>query len=364
MKIVTTIENFDEPLYLESGRILESFKLAYETYGELNKDKSNAIVVFHALTGSHHAAGNYEGDKKAGWWNPLIGDEKTVDTKKYFVICVNVLGSCFGSTGPMSNGDKDPLRLKFPVITISDMVKSQMKLFERLGIKKAHAIIGGSMGGMQALCCAVEYPAFTDRVICLASTYATQAWAIAFNRLAMEGIVNDPRFKDGHYGENDFKEEGLFGFAVGRMAGHISFLSPHSMDKKFGRNYVETDGLYELFGRFQVERYMEYNGHSFAKRFDPLSYLYIIKAMNIFDATRNYDSLEDSLHHIKAKMTLIAFKEDKLFRPREMEEIRDTLVNVGRGEQVDYVCIDSDYGHDAFLIEYDKFDFYIEKALK
>ncbi len=364
MKITTATEFFDESLYLESGRILESFKLAYETYGELNEDKSNCVVVFHALTGSHHAAGRYEGDKKSGWWNPLIGDEKIINTKKYFVICVNVLGSCFGSTGPMSNGEKEPLRLKFPVITISDMVKAQMELFKRLGIKKAHAIIGGSMGGMQALCCAVEYPKFTDRVISIASTYATQAWAIAFNRLAMEGIVNDPRFKNGHYAESDFKEEGLFGFAVGRMAGHISFLSPHSMDNKFGRNYVETDGLYELFGRFQVERYMEYNGHSFAKRFDPLSYLYIIKAMNIFDATRNYDSLEHSLHHIKAKMTLISFKEDKLFRPREMEEIKETLVNVGRGDQVDYVCIDSDYGHDAFLIEYDKFDFYIEKALR
>lgn len=364
MKITTATEYFEEPLYLESGRILDSFKLAYETYGELNDDKSNAIVVFHALTGSHHAAGMYEGDKKSGWWNPLIGNGKIVDTTKYFVICVNVLGSCFGSTGPMSNGDKEPLRLKFPVITISDMVASQMRLFKRLGIEKAYAIIGGSMGGMQALCVAVEYPSFTDRVICLASTYATQAWAIAFNRLAMEGIVNDPRFKNGQYDKNAFKEEGLFGFAVGRMAGHISFLSPHSMDSKFGRNYVSTDGLYELFGRFEVERYMEYNGHSFAKRFDPLSYLYIIKAMNIFDATRNYDSLEHSLHHIKSKLTLIAFKEDKLFRPREMEEIRDTLVNLGRGSEVDYVCIDSDYGHDAFLLEYEKFDFYIEKALR
>ncbi|MBL0686970.1 MAG: homoserine O-acetyltransferase [Sulfurospirillum sp.] len=322
------------------------------------------FVYVHALSGSHHAAGFYQGDKKPGWWDSLIGDGKKIDTKIYFVICVNVLGSCFGSTGPMSNGDKDSLRLKFPVITISDMVKSQMKLFSRLGIEKAHAIIGGSMGGMQALCCAVEYPLFTNRVISLASTYATQAWAIAFNRLAMEGIVNDSRFKNGHYKMSDFKKEGLFGFAVGRMAGHISFLSPLSMNSKFGRNYVETDGLYELFGRFQVERYMEYNGHSFAKRFDPLSYLYVIKAMNIFDASRNYDSLKDSLQHVKAKMTLIAFKEDKLFRPHEMEEIKNTLVNLGRGSHVNYICIDSIYGHDAFLIEFDKFDFYIEKALQ
>lgn len=344
--------------------MLESYKLAYETYGKLNTEKSNAIIVYHALTGSHHAAGRYEGDKKSGWWDPLIGDGKILDTTKYFVICVNVIGSCFGSTGPMDNGDKEPLRLKFPVLTISDMVKAQMRLFNFLGIKKAYAVIGGSMGGMQAVCTAVEYPEFCDKIIALATTHATQPWAIAFNRLAMEGIVNDPRFKNGHYEKDDFKEEGLLGFAIGRMAGHISFLSPYSMEKKFSRNYVETDGLYELFGRFQVERYMEYNGHSFAKRFDPLSYLYIIKAMNIFDASRNYDSLEDSLSHIKAKLTLISFKEDKLFRPQEMEEIRNILVNLGRGEQVKYVCVDSDYGHDAFLIEYDKFDFYIKKALE
>jgi homoserine O-acetyltransferase len=364
LEIKTAIQNFNEPLYLESGRMLESFKLAYETYGELNNDKSNAIIVYHALTGSHHAAGRYEGDKKSGWWDPLIGDGKILDTTKYFVICVNVIGSCFGSTGPMDNGKKEPLRLKFPVLTISDMVKAQMKLFYFLGIEKAYAVIGGSMGGMQALCTAIEYPDFSEKIICLATTYATQPWAIAFNHLAMEGIVNDPRFKSGHYKKGDFEEEGLLGFAIGRMAGHISFLSPHSMEKKFSRNYVETDGLYELFGRFQVERYMEYNGHNFAKRFDPLSYLYIIKAMNIFDASRNYDSLEDSFQNIKSKLTLISFKEDKLFRPQEMEEIRNILVNLGRTEQVKYVCIDSNYGHDAFLIEYDKFDFYIKKALE
>jgi len=364
MKINTTTEYFDKPLYLESGRILDSFKLKYETYGELNEDKSNTIVVFHSLTGSHHVAGRYDGDKKTGWWDPMVGDGKIIDTTKYFVICVNVIGSCFGSTGPMSNNDKEPLRLRFPVITISDMVGAQMELFERLGIEKAYALIGGSMGGMQALCFAVEYPDFSDRVICLASTYATQAWAISFNRLAMEGIMNDPRFKNGNYDIDDFKEEGLNGLAIGRMAGHISFLSPHSMDKKFGRQYVDTDGLYELFGRFQVERYMQYNGHSFSRKFDPLSYLYVIKAMNIFDAARNYDSLEDSLQNIRAKMTLIAFKEDKLFRPIEMEEIKNALANVGKSDLVDYVCIDSDYGHDAFLLEYDKFDFYIERALK
>ncbi|MBN1840570.1 MAG: homoserine O-acetyltransferase [Campylobacterales bacterium] len=366
MKIKTALAQFDEPLYLESGRILETYELKYELYGEMNEDKSNVIVLFHALTGSHHAAGRYEGETKAGWWDPLIGDGKVIDTTKFCVICVNVLGSCFGSTGPMSINPKtkEPLRLKFPVLTISDMVRAQMNLFTRLGILEAYAIIGGSMGGMQGLCMSIEYPHFAKRVILLATTYATGPWAIAWNKIAMEGISHDPSFKQGNYHPEDFEEEGLHSFAMGRMAGHISFLSPHSMNKKFGRNYVETDGLYELFGRFQVEKYMEYNGYSFAKRFDPLSYLYIIKAMNIFDATRNYDSLEDSIKHIKAKLTLISFKGDNLFMPEEMELIKTTLENMGRGERVDYICIDSNYGHDAFLVEYDKFDFYIKKALE
>jgi homoserine O-acetyltransferase len=365
MKIRTSSEYFDEQFYLESGRILEGYTQAYETYGELNSDKSNVIVVFHALTGSHHAAGKYEGDSKAGWWDGLIGDDKVIDTTKYFVICINILGSCFGSSGPTSQTKKGqkPLRMKFPVITISDMVSAQMNLLKRLGIEKAYAVIGGSLGGMQALCVGVEYPEFTQRVIMLASTYATSPWAISFNKLAIEGIVKDPRFQDGNYKKEDFEDAGLNGFAIGRMAGHISFLSPDSMQKKFGRNYVETDGLYELFGRFQVERYMEYNGQNFAKRFDPLSYLYIIKAMNIFDASRNWDSLSASLKNIKAKMTLISFQGDMLFMPSEMETIRDTLKDLGRGEKVEYHCVDSSYGHDAFLVEYDKFDFYIRKAL-
>ncbi len=365
MLVQTSSEYFDEQLYLESGRILEGYTQTYESYGELNSDKSNAIVVFHALTGSHHAASRYEGDSKPGWWDSLIGDAKTLDTTKFFVICVNVLGSCFGSSGPISETKKGnaPLRLKFPVITISDMVSAQMSLFKRLGIEKAYAVIGGSLGGMQALCVAVEYPKFTDKIIMLASTHATSPWAISFNKLTMEGIVKDARFKDGNYEKEDFEELPLSGFAIGRMAGHISFLSPHSMEKKFGRNYVETDGLYELFGRFQIERYMEYNGYNFAKRFDPLSYIYIIKAMNIFDASRNYDSLSDSLKNIEAKMTLVSFRGDMLFMPSEMETIRDTLRDMGRGERVDYHCVDSDYGHDAFLVEHDKFDFYIRKAL-
>ncbi|MDR2081098.1 MAG: homoserine O-acetyltransferase [Campylobacteraceae bacterium] len=366
MTITQKIEHFNLPLYLESGRILESYDIAYETYGKLNADKSNVIVIFHALTGSQHAAGRYEGDTKSGWWDGLIGDGKAIDTEKFFVICANILGGCNGTTGPMSINPSTlmPYRLKFPVITISDMVRAQQNLFARLEIKNAHAVIGGSLGAMQALCCSIEYPDFAKRVICLAGTYATSPWAISFNKIAMDGIINDPQFEKGQYEKDAFKEDGLLGLALGRMAGHISFLSPYSMRRKFDRNYVDTDGLYELFGRFQAERYLEYNSYNFSKRFDPLSYLYIIKAMNIFDAARNYDSLKESFGFIKAKMYFIAFKGDFLFLPDEMEYMKDTLSELGRGDETEFVCIESDYGHDAFLVEYEKFDFHVKRALE
>ena len=366
MKIETKVEKFTDPLYLESGRILEPYELIYETYGELNADKSNVIVVCHALTGSHHAAGRYEGERKAGWWDDIIGDGKAVDTENYFVICVNVIGSCFGSTGPLSPKypSSKEYRLQFPVITISDMVKAQRNLFNRLGIHHAEAIIGGSMGGMQALCFSVEHPRFAKKHIMLASTYATQPWAIAFNKIAREAIVKDPAFKNGEYGKYKIKETGFTGLSLGRMAGYISYLSPSSMQKKFGKNYDEKDGLYDLFGKYQVEKYLDYNSRNFVSWFDPLSYLYITKAINIFDAVRNYDSLEDSLSRIDSKITLISFKADMLFMPQEMKHIEDIMIKSEKAHLVDYTEIDSDYGHDAFLVEISKFEQIIIDALK
>jgi homoserine O-acetyltransferase len=366
LKITTSVETFTNPLYLESGRILEPYELIYETYGQMNEDKSNVVVVCHALTGSHHAAGRYEGNRKVGWWDSIIGDHKAIDTTKYFVICVNVIGSCFGSTGPMSEQypSLKPYRLKFPVITITDMVKAQRILFDRLGIHHVHAIIGGSMGGMQTLCLALEYPKFASKHIMLASTYATRPWAIAFNKVAREAIIKDPDFKNGYYNPDEIKKNGLSGLSTGRMCGYLSYLSPDSMEKKFGRNYVETDGLYELFGRFQVERYLDYNGNHFVTWFDPLSYLYITKAINIFDSARNFDSLEHSLKRIKNKLTLIAFEGDLLFLPKEMKRIENTLQALQKGHLVKYIQIDSNYGHDGFLVEINKFEKYIIEALE
>ena len=366
MEITTNIVKFDVPLHLESGRILESYQIAYETYGKLNDDKSNVIVITHALSGSAHAAGLYEGDRKPGYWDDLIGDGKAIDTTKYFVVASNNLGSCFGSTGPMSimpNKD-EPYRLKFPVLTISDIVKGQKNLLTSLGIDHIKAIIGGSMGGMQALCYAIEYPEFADMIIPLATTAYTRPWAIAFNKVTIEAIKNDPDFKDGYYDSEDIKENGLKGLAVGRMAGHISYLSKDSMDDKFGRRYSSHDGLYELYGRFEVERYLEYPGYNFPHNFDPLSYLYIVKTINIFNAARGSDKLEDALKGIKSKLHLLSFSGDMLFFPSEMDEIKVLMDKVGNGDNCTYEMINSDYGHDAFLVEVSKFENKIIKMLE
>ncbi len=364
LNLKTDTYHFTNPLYLESGRILEPYDITYETYGELNEDKSNVIVICHALTGSHHCAGTYENDKKAGWWDTLIGSGKAVDTDKFFVICTNVIGSCFGSTGPISPQypHQNPYRYKFPVITIKDMVKAQKILFDNLGIHNVYAIIGGSMGGMQALMFAIHYPNFASKIISMATTHATQPWAIAFNKISQEAILKDPDFKDGYYDEETIRKNGLSGMAVGRMAGYISFLSPESMQKKFGREYKNTDGLYELFGKFQVELFLEYNGYNFTKWFDPLSYLYITKAINIYDLSRGFDSLAQALQKVNSELHLISFNNDLLFKSSEMREISDTLQDIGN-QNYSYIDIESNYGHDAFLVEVNKFEDYVRSIL-
>jgi len=364
LNLQTTVEHFTNPLYLESGRILEPYDIVYETYGTLNEARDNVIVICHALTGSHHAAGTYEGDNKAGWWDGFIGQGKAVDTDRFFVICTNVIGSCFGSTGPMSPRYpyNEPYRYKFPVVTILDMVKAQRILFDRLGIHSVYAIIGGSMGGMQALAFGVFFPNFAKKIIAMATTAATQPWAIAFNKVAQEAILKDPDFKNGYYDPDMIAQNGLSGMAIGRMAGHISFLSHQSMERKFGREYKRTDGLYELFGKFQIESYLEYNGYNFTKWFDPLSYLYITKAINIYDLSRGFDSLEEALLRVNSELYLVGFEKDLLFLPSEMESIYTIMRSCGK-ENVDYLEVLSDYGHDAFLVEIEKIENYVREAL-
>ncbi len=330
--------------------------MVYETYGELSEDKSNVIVICHAFSGSHHAAGRYDEDKKPGWWDALIGDGKAVDTTKYYVICVNVIGSCYGTTGPKSENPKTgkAYGLKFPVITIRDMVRAQKTLFARLGIFKVKAIIGGSMGGMQALSFAVEYPDFAEIVIPMAATHATSPWVIALNKVAQSALLADPAFDNGNYDIEEIRQNGLPGLSAARMAGYLGYISPGGMSGKFGRNYVANDGLFELFGQFEVERYLDYNGNNFVKWFDPLSLLYLTKAINIFDVSYGYDTLEDALARIESSLYLLSFKGDTMFFPSEMQNIAKIMQKQGR-ENVSYICIDSDYGHDAFLVEVEKF---------
>jgi homoserine O-acetyltransferase len=357
LNLKTKTAQFKNALYLESGRILEPFEIAYETYGTLNEARDNAIVVCHALSGSHHAAGSYKNDKKAGWWDGLIGCGKAIDTDRFFVICANAIGSCHGSTGPISPAYPrlEPYRLKFPVITIKDMVKAERLLLDRLGISRAYAIIGGSMGGMRALHFAVDYPALARLTIAMAATHATSPWTIAFNKVAIEATINDPSFENGAYNIEAIRERGLKGAAIGRMAGHISFLSPESMNRKFGRDFVGTEGLFDLFGRFQVERYLDYNGGNFPRWFDPLSFLYLVKAINIYDISRGYDSLENALERVKSRLHLFGFERDLLFLPQEMREIDLAMQKIGKSELSRYYHIDSDYGHDSFLVEINKF---------
>ncbi len=361
MNIETKIAKFTKPLYLESGRILEPWQIIYETYGELNEDKSNVILITHALSGSHHAAGWYDGDRKPGWWDGLIGDGKSIDTKKYFVIATNVIGSCFGSTGPMSPiypGSDERYRLKFPVITIKDMVKAQKILLDSLGIKKLKAVVGGSMGGMQALRFGVDFPGFVERIIPIATTYQTRPYVIGINKAMIEAIRADSEFKNGNY---KIGSE-LKGLAAARMIGYLNYISPKTFDKKFGREYVKTDGMFELFGRFQVESYLEYNGAMFPKWFDALSYIYLLKAISLFDISRGFNSLDDAFSQIKDKLFLISFSGDTLFFPEEMREIKKYMDKVGGRCQ--YYEIDSDYGHDSFLVEIDKFSNLISDILK
>jgi len=362
LKIIEDKFTYKEPFYLESGRVLAKIDLAYSIYGNMNSDKSNIILVCHPLALSHLPVTSNQ--QKKGWWDKLIGENKAIDTNKFCIICSNALGSDYGSTSPNSidpNTSK-PYKLNFPVVSIRDMINAQKKLLEYLGVHHLAAIVGGSMGAMQALQFLVEYPTMSDIGIVLAGTSKTKDYTIAYNKVIQQSIINDKNFNNGDYDKDEISKNGLSGLSIARMLGHITFLSPYSMQNKFKNEYVNDDGLFELFGNFQVERYLEYNGQNFSKRFDAISYLYLSKAINIFDLSRGHSSLQDALLKIKAKLFLISFKEDRLFAPQEMQELQDECKKL----KIDsvYQEIDSDYGHDAFLVEVEKFEHIIKNALK
>jgi len=345
---------------LESGKKFGPVTLAYETYGVLNNEKTNAILVAHALSGDAHAAGIYEGQKDFGWWDSMIGPGKAFDTDKYFVICSNVLGGCKGTTGASSVNPetKKPYALGFPLIGIGDMVNAQRHLIDYLGIEKLLSVAGGSMGGMQVLSWLMKYPGRLCSVIPIATAAKHSPQQIAFNEVGRQAIMADPHWKSGNYYDDSPPAKGL---AVARMIGHITYMSDASMTEKFGRQRKNGGQPFKFNADFEVEGYLHYRGDNFVKRFDANSYLYITKAMDKFDASDG-KPLQDVLQGVKAKALIIAFRSDWLYPAYQSKEIAKACKL--SGIDATYCEIDSTYGHDAFLLEIEEETHLISHFLK
>lgn len=347
--------HFAEPLRLQSGAALADYTLMYETYGTLNADKSNAVLVCHALNASHHVAGEYAGQPKStGWWDNMVGPGKPLDTDRFFVIGVNNLGSCFGSTGPMHTNPAtgQPYGAAFPVVTVEDWVAAQARLADQLGISQFAAVMGGSLGGMQALAWSILFPERLRHCVVIASTAKLSAQNIAFNDVARQAILSDPDYHGG-----DFYAHGVVpknGLRVARMVGHITYLSNDDMAEKFGRKLrdVAAGGDYKFdFGvDFEIESYLRYQGDKFSEYFDANTYLLITKALDYFDPARGHGGdLAKALAGTKAKFFLASFTTDWRFSPERSREIVQALVCNRR--RVTYAEIDAPHGHDAFLLE-------------
>ncbi len=343
--------HFAQPLPLQSGAELRDYTLVYETYGTLNAERSNAVLVCHALNASHHVAGTYEGQpKSAGWWDNMVGPGKALDTDRFFVIGVNNLGSCFGSTGPMhTNPDTGkPYGASFPVVTVEDWVHAQARLADVLGIRKFAAVMGGSLGGMQALAWSMLYPDRVGHCLVIASTPKLSAQNIAFNDVARQAILTDPDFHAG-----DFYAHGVVpkrGLRVARMIGHITYLSDDDMAEKFGRDMRNADYQFGFGIDFEIESYLRYQGDKFSEYFDANTYLLITKALDYFDPARAYGGdLAAALARTQAEFLLVSFSTDWRFAPERSREMVQALVKNDR--RVTYAEIDAPHGHDAFLLD-------------
>ena len=350
--------HFAEPLPLQSGAVLRDYMLAFETYGTLNADRSNAVLICHALNASHHVAGVYEGQERSeGWWDNMIGPGKPVDTNRFFVIGINNLGSCFGSTGPMHT---DPATGRvygadFPVVTVEDWVNAQARLLDALGIQTLAAVMGGSLGGMQALSWTLQYPERMRHAVVVASAPNLNAENIAFNEVARRAIVTDPDFHGGHFYEhNTVPQRGL---RIARMIGHITYLSDDVMNTKFGRQLRrdedDTAPGYRYSTQdveFQIESYLRYQGDKFSEYFDANTYLLITRALDYFDPARAHaNNLTLALARAQAKFLLVSFTTDWRFSPQRSREIVKALLDNRR--RVSYAEIDAPHGHDAFLLD-------------
>ena len=344
-------------LKLESGDIIDSFKLAFKTYGKLNADKTNAILVCHALTGDQYVAGNNPITGREGWWSRMVGPNKPIDTNKFFVICSNVLGGCAGSTGPkeLQNGSDVAYGGNFPSVTIKDMVKAQSLLIESLNIEKLFSVIGGSMGAMQALQWAIDFPDKILNIIHIAGALKHSAQNIAFHEVGRQAIMSDPIWKNGKYFENnEVPERGL---SVARMIAHITYLSENAMHRKFGRKLQSRDIIsFGFDANFQVESYLRYQGKSFVERFDANSYLYLTRAMDYFDHDetfrKNIEFSHNPNNHLK--YLIVSFTSDWLFPTIESKMIVNQLNSLSR--EVSFLEIDTDKGHDSFLLEEPQLD--------
>ncbi|USX37844.1 MULTISPECIES: homoserine O-acetyltransferase [Pseudomonas] len=349
--VVPQTARFDEPLALACGRSLASYELVYETYGTLNASASNAVLICHALSGHHHAAGYHAAtDRKPGWWDSCIGPGKPIDTNRFFVVSLNNLGGCNGSTGPSSVNPATgkPYGADFPVLTVEDWVHSQVRLGERLGIQQWAAVVGGSLGGMQALQWTISYPERVRHCVDIASAPKLSAQNIAFNEVARQAILTDPEFHGG-----SFQDQGVIpkrGLMLARMVGHITYLSDDSMGEKFGRELKSDKLNYDFHSvEFQVESYLRYQGEEFSGRFDANTYLLMTKALDYFDpAATHGGDLAATLAHVKADYCIMSFTTDWRFSPARSREIVDALMAARKN--VCYLEIDSPYGHDAFLI--------------
>ena len=344
------------PFAFRTGQVLPGFTLRYETYGELNAARDNAIVICHALSGDHHCAGWHSpADRKPGWWNNLIGPGKAVDTRRFFVVCANVLGGCQGSTGPSSPNPATgrPYGAAFPPVTIPDMVRAQRLLLEHLGVAAVHAVIGGSMGGMLALQFAIEYPALVRRVLAMATTGRESAQAIAFNEVGRQAIMQDPAWNRGDYAAGEGPRVGL---AIARMMAHITYLSDASMDRKFGRRKrraAETEAsAFDV--QFEVEGYLRHQGQSFINRFDANTYLHITRALDQFDLEEAAGSLEAAFAPVAAETLIVGFTSDWLFPPEQNRALALALLRAGK--RASYAEPATDLGHDSFLLESEGLD--------
>jgi homoserine O-acetyltransferase len=353
--VETKYFNYTGKIRLECGKELGPLTVAYETYGALNADKSNVVFVCHALSGSAHAAGYHtEQDKDPGWWDDMIGPGKAFDTNRYFVVCSNFIASCYGTTGPQTVNPETgkPYGLTFPMITVTDMVRVQKMLLDDLGMSSLLTVTGGSMGGMQALEWPILFPDMVRSSIVIAATSKLSPQAIAFNAIGREAILSDPDWKNGDYYDTGEPAKGL---SIARMIGHITYLSDESMHRKFGRRLQDKEVYSYDFGTdFAVESYLRYKGESFVKRFDANSYLYISRAMDYFDIAEQYGdgSLRKALEGATAKFLVLSFRSDWLFPTYQSLEIVKALLD--NDKEVSFCEIESYYGHDAFLLEFEQ----------